>query len=369
MSRLGAFGSSRLLLGLALALFFWSATPALACTGIVIQAEDGAVVYARTMEFGADLVSFNLLAVGPARACQGMTPDGQPGLAWRVKYAHVGFNPFGLPLVAEGLNDQGLACGAFFLPGYAKYQDFTPQERDRTISNLDLVSWVLGNFASVQELRAALPGVRVAGVALPQWGTVPPLRYLAVDQSGASLVIEYLDGQLVMRDDFVGVITNSPPYEWHVTNLRNYLGLSAINRPPVKLGAQDIAQLGQGSGSLGLPGDFTPPSRFVRAAFLSHAAYRGQNAEEAVLSAFRILNQFDIPKGALRAQEGGRVIADSTQWTGASDLKNRRLYFHTEYSRRVRMVDLDRLRLDGGAMLTMDVTSPERIEDVSGELK
>lgn len=369
MSRHSAVGSYRLLLGLALALLVWSATPARACTGIVIQAEDGSVVYARTMEFGADLVSFNLLAVGPGRACQGLTPDGQSGLAWRVQHAHVGFNPFGLPLVAEGLNDQGLACGAFFLPGYAKYQDFTPQERSRTISNLDLVSWVLGNFASVQELRAALPGVRVCGVALPQWGTVPPLRYLAVDQSGASLVIEYLDGQLVMHDDFVGVITNSPPYDWHVTNLRNYLGLSTLNRPPVKLGAQEIAQLGQGSGSIGLPGDFTPPSRFVRAAFLSHAAYRGPTAEEAVLSAFRILNQFDIPKGALRAQEGGRVIADSTQWTGASDLKHRRLYFHTEYSRRVRMVDLNQLKLDGGAMLTMEVTSPERIENVSGELK
>ncbi|MFZ5584742.1 MAG: linear amide C-N hydrolase [Thermodesulfobacteriota bacterium] len=341
----------------------------LACTGIVIQSKDGAWVYARTMEFGADIVSFNLIAVGRGRDYSGTTPAGKPGLAWKVKYGHVGFNPFGMPLVADGINEKGLACGGFYLPGYAQYQEYSDEERSRTISNLDFVSWVLGSFARVAELRAALGQVRVVGAALAQGGGAPPLHYIVVDETGEALVIEYVDGRLALHECSVGVITNSPPYGWHLTNLRNYVGLSALNRPSVKIGHEQIAQIGQGSGAVGLPGDFTPPARFVRAAFLAHAAYLGENALETVLSSFRILNQFDIPRGAIRAEYAGRVLADATQWTSAADLRNRRYYFHTEYSRRVRVVDLAGVNLDGGRVVGLDVTSPEKVEDVSGDLK
>ena len=360
--------------GIVLAIFvgFIAVAPqgAHSCTGIVIESQDGSPVYARTMEFGADLLSFNLIVVPRGHEYSGMTPDGKPGLSWKVKYGHVGFSPFGMPAVVDGLNEKGLACGGFYLPGYAKYQDYREKDRGRTISNMDFIGWVLSNFASISELRQALQEITVTGSVLQKWGFVPPLHYLAVDESGSSIVIEYVDGRLQVHENPLGVITNTPSYDWHMTNMRNYIGLSALNRPTRKLGGKEFAPMGQGSGALGLPGDFTPPSRFVRAVYLAQSTYHAGKADEEVLVAFRILNQFDIPRGAIREEaRDGKTITETTQWTSACDLKNRRYYFHTEYSRRLRMVDLGEVDLNAARIKTMEVTSPEKIEDVSGELK
>ncbi len=345
-----------------------------ACTGIVLKAQDGSPVYARTLEFGADVVTFNLISVPRGLAYHGQTPDGQTGLAWKVKYGHAGFNPLGLPVLGEGVNEKGLACGCFFLPGFAQYQPYQAAQRARTISNLDFVSWVLGNFASVAEVRQALPQVTVIEATLKSLAKdspifAQPLHYLVADASGAALVVEYVGGKLNLYDCPLGVITNSPDYPWHTANQRNYIGLSPYNRAPQKINGLELSQFGQGSGSFGLPGDFTPPSRFVRANFLAHAAYPGQGPWETVQLAFRILNQFDMPLGALRNKVGDKVISDTTQWTAATDLKNRRIYYHTYQSRRVRMVDLSKLDLSGKKIQSITLDEPEKVEDVTSRLK
>jgi len=345
-----------------------------ACTGIVLKAQDGSPVYARTLEFGAEVVSFGLITVPRGLAYHGQTPDGQPGLAWTVKYGHAGFNPFGMPLLGEGVNEKGLACGSFFLPGFAQYQTYDQADRGRTISNLDFVSWVLGSFASVAEVRRALPQVTVTEVVLKNvsknFPVFPlPMHFLVVDADGAALVVEYVGGKLHLYDCPLGIITNSPEYPWHMANQRNYIGLSPYNRAPQKVDGLVLKQFGEGSGSIGLPGDFTPPSRFVRANYLAHAAYPGQGPWETVQLALRILNQFDIPLGALRNKQGDKTISDTTQWTSATDLKNRRIYFHTYQNRRVRLVDLNKLDLSGKKILSQPLDQPEKVEDVSARFK
>ena len=140
----------------------------------------------------------------------------------------MGFSPFGMDLLLDGINEKGLACGGFFLPGYAQYQNEDPSGRIPSLSCLDLVSWVLGTCATVEEVRRRLPELRVVGAPLAAWNAVPPLHYFVADPTGDVLVVEYLEGNLVLHDGSVGVITNSPDYRWHLTNLRNYIGL----RPP-----------------------------------------------------------------------------------------------------------------------------------------
>ena len=133
-------------------------------------------------------------------------------------------------------------------------------------------------------------------------------------------------------DDPLGVITNSPAFDWHMTNLRNYVNFSMTNVPSVQLGPVKLEPFGQGSGMLGLPGDFTPPSRFVRAVAFSQSVFPSKTGDDAVLEAFHILNQFDIPKGAAREHEKdehGNILADYTAWTAASDLKAKQYYFRT----------------------------------------
>jgi choloylglycine hydrolase len=118
---------------------------------------------------------------------------------------------------------------------------------------------------------------------------------------------------------------------------------------------------------LGLPGDFTPPSRFVRAVAFSLSALPVATAREGVLQAFHILNQFDIPKGSARDTANGQTWCDYTMWTSASDLKNHRYYFHTFDSRRIRMVDLNQMDLNAKEMKTFPMNEKEVFEDLSGK--
>ena len=200
-------------------------------------------------------------------------------------------------------------------------------------------------------------------------GFAPPCHFIVHDADGQCVVLEYIDGELKVHDDPLGVVTNSPTFDWHVTNLRNYVNLSVTNVPPVELAGIKLSGFGQGSGMLGLPGDFTPPSRFVRAVAFSQSALPVETAREGVLQAFHILNQFDIPKGAARGTEHGKEVADYTLWTAASDLKNLRYYFRTFANSRIRMVDLRKMDLDAKQIKTISMGGDEVIEDLSGEAK
>ncbi len=339
-----------------------------ACTGIVSKAENGDCVFARTMEFGVDILVYNLLFVPRGIAYTSQISKDQTGAAWKTKYAHVGFNPTGNPILIDGVNEKGLACGGFYFPGWTQYEKVTQSELPNTVANTDFISWVLGNFASVREVKEALKNTKVAGVIFADWGVIPPIHYIVVDETGDKIVIEYVDGKQKIYDAWIGTITNAPTYDWHLTNARNYIGLAALNQPVVTINGHELAQFGQGSGALGLPGDFTPPSRFIRATFLNQVVLPGKIGQEEVQRAFKILNQFDIPKGAIRDEENGKVHYDETQWTSAADLKSRRYFFHSYKNRIIKVVDLSLLNLDSKKIQTISIDDPECFMDISSSL-
>src|SRR5213595_428846 len=273
-----------------------------ACTGIRLIAEYGTVVHARTMEFAIDLHS-DVMMVPRDFARTGTTPDGKEGLKWKAKYASVGANGVGFPLLFDGVNEKGLAAGTFYFPTSAGYMPYTAADAGKTIAQWEVGSWILENFASVEEVKANIGNIVVPAVVFGGWGFAPEAHYIVHDASGKSIVIEYVGGKLNVHDNPLGVITNSPTFDWHMTNLRNYVNFSMTNVPPVQLGPIKLLPFGQGSGMLGLPGDFTPPSRFVRAVAFSQSMFKPKTGDDAVLEAFHILNQFDIPKGAAREHE------------------------------------------------------------------
>jgi len=136
------------------------------------------------------------------------------------------------------------------------------------------------------------------------------------------------------------VMTNAPTYDWHMTNLQNYISLSVKDVVSAKLGPLTLYALGSGAGLHGMPGDFTPPSRFVRAAIYSQTAAPAATADEATLEAFHILNQFDIPKGSVVNAAIGDPVDEITEWTSVADLKNLRWYYRTRTDQTIHMVDL-----------------------------
>jgi len=336
-----------------------------ACTGIRLTAQDGTVIYARTMEFGLDLQSdVTMVPRGYARA--GITPDGKDGLKWKAKYASVGLNGAGQPVLFDGLNEKGLAAGIFYFPTFAGYMPYTAADAAKTIAPWQVVSWVLENFATVDEVKANIGGIVVPAVVFAGWGFSPEAHYVVHDASGKSIVIEYVGGKLTIHDDPLGVVTNSPSFDWHMTNLRNYVNFSTNNVPPVKVGPVELLPLGQGTGMLGMPGDFTPPSRFVRAVAFSHSLFPSKTGRDALLQAFHVLNLFDIPVGSTRDKDQhGNVVAEYTQWTGASDLKAKRYYFRTYENSQIRAVDLMSMKIDGPDIVKLPLKGDEVIKPLN----
>ena len=341
------------------------APAAQACTGIRLTAKDGGVVAARTLEFGVDLHS-EVLVVPAGTAFTGTLPDGGKGISYTTKYGFLGANAEGMNAILDGLNDHGLYVGLFYFPDYASYSDVTKDNAAHAMAPYEYANWLLGNFATIDEVKANFNKVALVPVVLDAMKRVPPVHFVVFDRSGKSVVIEPLDKTLKIFDNPLGVVTNSPNFEWHMTNLRNYVNLTATNVPPLGLGGITLAQFGQGSGLRGLPGDFTPPSRFVRAVAFSQSAIPSDTAPDAVLQAFHILNNFDIPYGAVRDTQGGQTHAEYTTWTSASDLKNLRWYFKTYGDQSIHSVDLTKtLAAAQGKIKLIKMDSRQPIDDVS----
>lgn len=341
------------------------APAAQACTGIRLVAKDGGVVAARTLEFGVDLHS-EVLVVPAGTALTGTLPDGGKGISYTTKHGFLGANAEGLTAIVDGINDQGLYVGLFYFPDYASYPDATKDNASRAMAPHEYANWLLGNFANVEEVKANFNKVVLVPVVLDAIKQVPPVHFVVHDKSGNSLVIEPSDKTLKIYDNPLGVVTNSPTFDWHMTNLRNYVNLTVDNVPPLNLGGITLAQFGQGSGLRGLPGDFTPPARFVRAVAFSQSAVQSDTAAQAVLQAFHILNNFDIPYGAVRDVQGGQTYPEYTTWTSASDLKNLRWYFKTFGDQSIHSVDLPKsLAAANGKIKLIKMGSQQPIDDVS----
>jgi choloylglycine hydrolase len=220
----------------------------------------------------------------------------------------------------------------------------TPENAKQAIAPHEFGMWVLANFASVDEVKEGVKAIVVVptpapGLGSPQ-GFVAGAHFFIQDKTGKSIAVEPVDGTLKVHDAPLGIMTNAPTYDWHMTNLQNYINLSVKDVESAKLGPLTLPAFGSGSGLHGMPGDFTPPSRFVRAAIYGQSAAPNDTAQDAVLSAFHILNQFDIPKGSVQSSAIGGTVDEITEWTSVADLKNLRWYFRTFGDQSIRMVDL-----------------------------
>jgi choloylglycine hydrolase len=318
------------------------------CTGISLGSEDGGVVVARTVEWALGDAKHNQIVLFPrGKVFRAQTPDGMNGMSWEGKFGLVSVSGYDQPYGPDAMNEKGLYVGVYYFPGYADYAQYDMEYADRSMSVGDFMQWMLSSFETVEEVRRNLGRVLVVDVRDPRFGGAPlPFHWKIADRTGASIVVEIVNGgEIKVYETFKGVITNSPTYDWHLTNLRNYLTLTVQPAAPLTVDGEVVHPFGSGSGLVGLPGDFTPPSRFVRAAFLTATVRPLPTSVDAVFEAFRILDSFNIPVGMTgTADKIPHDIESATQITTGADLTNRRYYFHTMSNREVRMIDL--LKID-----------------------
>lgn len=334
-----------------------------ACTAFQLTSQDGAHVYCRSMEFGVDFKS-NLLVVPREFDYKGTAPENKTGLQWKTKYGFVGMNQWISPtLVTDGMNEKGLVIGVLYLPGFTEYEKPDNARTNQTLGAWELASYLLGTCANLDDVKGALEKVLVAQQNVPEVNFSFPLHYYIADNQGKVIVVEYVKGKRVVYDNPVGVLTNSPSFDWHLINLSNFVNLSPINVAQLQSSDDKVKPIGQGSGLLGIPGDYTPPSRFIRAALFSQWATSPPTGEETARLGFHILNTFDIFFGIIRekatethptvsselqghiAKGPAKESKDSeyTQWVVVHDRNNLKTYFRTYNSLQIQMVDLKKI--------------------------
>lgn len=310
-----------------------------ACTGISFMAKDGSFVLARTAEWGGSDLHSRYVVVPRGYRHVSLTADGGNGMIFTGKYGYVGVAANMDQFVLEGLNEKGLSAGLFFFPGYGQYPEYDSTEVSRTVPDMQVVSWILSGFSTVQEVIDHFDEIIVT-MLYPQSGTS---HWRVGDPSGRQVVIEITGGKTHIYENTVGVLTNSPDFPWHVTNLNNYVNLAFGEADGNAFSAYpQVRRFGAGTGMIGIPGDVTPPSRFVRAAYYQATAPQYPTGEETVMSCFLILNNFDIPIGVER-QKGQEPtdIPGATQFTTAADTKGLKMYWRTCWNSTIRCIDLN----------------------------
>ena len=310
-----------------------------ACTGISLFAKDGGYVQARTIEWGDSYLPSEYVIIPRNLEQISYTPTGINGLKFQSKYGVVGLAIIQKEFIAEGLNEVGLSAGLFYFPHYGKYPEYDPQQNNQTLSDLQFVSWILSRFSTIDEVIEATKQIRIT--SLDKQGST--VHWRIGEASGRQVVLEFINGIPHFYENKIGVLTNAPDFPWHITNLNNYVNLFPGNAPTQKIGDITIFPFGAGSGFLGIPGDVTPPSRFVRIAFYKATAPQLKTSEETIFQSFHILNNFDIPIGVEHPIGKAPNIPSATQWTSAIDLTQKKLYYKTSYNNNIRCINLNNI--------------------------
>lgn len=202
------------------------------------------------------------------------------------------------PSYFECINDDGLGIAGLNFPHFAKFSD-KPKEGMVNLASYEIMMWVTQNFTRVEDVKKNLKMVNLVNEAINPSFPVAPLHWIISDNE-ESIVVE-MSKQYGMRvfDNGVGVLTNSPDFNWQITNLGNYTGLSPHDATKQNWNTEEVGPWGVGTGSLGLPGDSIPASRFVKAAYLN-ANYPTVKGEEAnVAKFFNILKAVAMVKGSV----------------------------------------------------------------------
>ena len=338
-----------------------------ACTSFTLKGNDGGHVYGRTMEFGQPLNSAAVL-IQRGTPLRGNGPNGGigNGLAWTSRYAVVGLNALSLKdVVPDGMNEKGLAGGLLYFAGYADFQKVPAGQTKRSINSAQLLTYVLTNFATIEEVKQGLPKILVNGAAVKAFGGPLPIHMTLHDRSGKSLSVEYIKGTLTMMDNPTGTYTNDPPFPYHLATAGNYANLSAMPPAEMTINGLKLPPTSTGGGLHGLPGDFLSTSRFIRALLLSRFAPTNLSTKQQVGTAFRLLGQFDLPPGSILLPPGGSfggagstTTYEITEWSVAADQKNLVYYIQTYDNPGLRSLNFDQLPLDGGTIKVMPLNQP-----------
>lgn len=309
------------------------------CTSFTWDTEDGKHLLGRTYDQFGDLAG-NRIAVVPRGFRMKTEISERSSFAVNVKYAHMGMAVTGLhtPVMVDGINEKGLMGALLNYPGFGGF-DTRRNSRRINIHPGFLIGFLLGQCASLEEVTDHLDFINLTGERI--FGEEMSVHYIFSDSSGRCAVIEPDKDDIHIHCDGLGVMTNSPDYLWHRTNLRNYLSVTNLHTPPREIIGTEFSCFGQGTGGgFGLPGDYSSPSRFVRIALMKNFAVKGKDEIDGVSKMFHNFSSVNIPEGILRADPDQRDY-EQTLCTCAMCSESLTYYFNTARNLRLSALCLE----------------------------
>lgn len=266
-------------------------------------------------------------------------------------YALIGmaYNVKGYPLYYEAVNEAGLGMAGLYFPGHADYKPCDPEKEN--VAPFELIPWILGQCASVEQAKERMENLNVLEEAFDESLPLTPLHWMIADRREA-ITLEAIKEGVRIYDNPVGVLTNNPPFEYHMLNLSNYLNLSslpAVNRFSDQLKMEPHSK---GMGAFGLPGDLSSVSRFVKAAFTKMNSVCGDSESEQISQFFHILGSVAQQRGCVQVKEKTEVgeARGAYEVTLYSCCCNADLgiYYYTTYENsQISAVDMHREDLEG----------------------
>lgn len=292
------------------------------CTNITLKSKDNKFLLARTMDFSFELEPEMLVIPRnyPLNFVFNTSPVNN-------HYAFMGLGKnIGVYAMADGINEHGLSGAALYFEGYAEYSETSTP--NKSIAPHEVIMWMLAKCKTIDEVIQQFKENSVSKKMIEFLGVVPPLHWAFQDITGKSIIVEITKRGLEIFENKIGVLTNSPDYTWHLTNIRNYIGLDPVQVEPRVIYGQEFKPFGQGSGTFGIPGDLTPPSRFIKTLYTKLSIEKVEGEENLVLNASHILNGVDIAKGSVITQ---RHTIDYTQYT-AFMVGESKTYYYRMYN-------------------------------------
>ena len=259
------------------------------------------------------------------------------------------------PLYYDATNEKGLSMAALNFPDNAVYQEIKDDKIN--VASYELIAWILSQFQCVDEVVNLLKKVNITKQQYNQELPVSPLHFMISDKK-RSIVLEPMTMGLMVYDNPVNVLTNNPPFLYHITNLNNYMSLS--NETPKNNFSDKLSlnQYSRGMGSLGLPGDLSSASRFVRAAFTSLNSISGESEVESVSQFFHILNSVYQQRGCVKMD---KEIYEKTVYSSCCNT-DKGIYYYTTYENsQITAVDMRKEDLDGRELISYELIKKQQI--------
>lgn len=260
----------------------------------------------------------------------------------------------GYPLYFDATNERGLSMAGLNFPDNACFSPEKPGADN--VAPFEFILWILGQCGTVEETTARLATLHLADMPFSDQLPVSPLHWMIADQTRAITIEAMADG-LHIYPNRVGVLTNNPPFPMQMNRLADYQALSPEQPANRLTDGVDLPLYSKGMGAIGLPGDLSSPSRFVRAAFIKAHSRCDETEAESVGQFFHILAGVAQSRGCNRTPEGDEI----TRYTSCCNM-DRGVYYYTTYqNHRITAVDMHREDLDATQLIAYPLQTEEQI--------